>query len=391
MNKFIYPLLVAQFLSVFADNMILFTVIAMVMHTEHIAGWYVPALQSVFLIAFVVLAPWVGVAADTHAKARVLIAANLVKALGTGLLLLNVDPLIAYCVVGIGAAAYSPAKYGILPELAGHQVLVKANSWIEGSTILAMLSGMGVGAVLADASVERALYLALALLLISAAINFILPVTVSKPVIKSSKIMLFYQEICSFMAHPRTRFTVFCGSLFWGAAAAVRVILIAWAPIVLDAHNASDISDLTLFLALGIIAGAVVVPRLIPLEHLRRVRIAAYIMGGLIITLGLVSSVLPARIVLLLMGTAGGIFIVPINAAMQEMGQQSIGSGGAVAMQNFFQNAAMLSTVGLYTLAAAQQVNPIHAFLVLGGTLMLLMLLLMRRMPAHLTQPASPE
>ncbi|MDD1624215.1 MAG: MFS transporter, partial [Methylococcaceae bacterium] len=157
MNKQIYPLLIAQFLSAFADNAILFTVIAMVMQSTQLASWYVPALQSVFLVAFVLLAPWVGGFADHHPKARVLIIANLIKAAGAGLLLLKVEPLLAYGIVGMGAAIYSPAKYGILPELAGHEFLVKANSWIEGSTILAILLGMVIGAKVADFSIQWAL------------------------------------------------------------------------------------------------------------------------------------------------------------------------------------------------------------------------------------------
>ena len=369
MSKHIYPLLVAQFLSAFADNAILFTVIALVMQAAHPPGWYVPALQSVFLVAFVVLAPWVGVIADNHPKSRVLIAANLIKAAGAVLLLLKVEPLLAYCIVGVGAALYSPAKYGILPELAGHNGLVKANSWIEGSTILAILTGMVVGAKVADASITWALIGTIVLFIVSAATTLFLPARVGKHAPSGPKIPLFYREVRDFLSLPRSRFAVLGASLFWAAAACVRVVIIAWAPIVLQMHNASDIANLTLFLALGIIAGSAVVPRLIPLEQLRRARIPAYAMGLLIIALGLTDALWPARLVLFLMGTAGGMFIVPINAALQELGQLSIGSGGAVAMQNFFQNAAMLLSVGSYTLASAQQATPIATLYVLGGAM----------------------
>ncbi|MCK5729398.1 MAG: MFS transporter, partial [Methylococcales bacterium] len=152
MNRQIYPLLVAQFLSAFADNAILFTVIAMVIQSNELAPWYIPALQSVFFIAFVIFAPWVGTIADNYPKSRVLILANVIKAAGALLLVMNIEPLIAYCIVGIGAALYSPAKYGILPEIAGREVLVKANSWIEGSTIFAIIFGMVIGAKVADYS-----------------------------------------------------------------------------------------------------------------------------------------------------------------------------------------------------------------------------------------------
>jgi LPLT family lysophospholipid transporter-like MFS transporter len=347
-------------------------------------------MQSVFLVAFVVLAPWVGTFADNHAKSRVLIIANLIKAAGAGLLLMKVEPLIAYCVVGVGAALYSPAKYGILPELAGHHGLVKANSWIEGSTILAILTGMVVGAKVADYSITLALIGTVILFLISAATTLFLPKKISKTPVTGSKIKLFYQEIRSFLALPRSRFAVLGASMFWAAAASVRVIIIAWAPLVLMSHNASDVADLTLFLALGIIAGSAVVPRLIPLEHLRRVRIPAYCMGLLIMALSFTDAVWPARMVLFLMGTAGGMFIVPINASLQELGQQSIGSGGAVALQNFFQNAAMLLAVGTYTLAASQQVGPIAALLVLGGLLVLATFFVVLHLPEN-SSADSPE
>lgn len=381
MSKHFYPLLIAQFLSAFADNAILFAVIALVMQSGAAASWYVPALQSVFLVAFVLLAPWVGVFADNHAKSRVLIIANLIKAAGAGLLLLKVEPLLAYCLVGVGAALYSPAKYGILPELAGENGLVKANSLIEGSTILAILTGMMVGAKIADQSISIALAGTVLLFVISAIVTLALPCNVSRKSEKSSKILLFWREMRAFLSMPRSRFAVLGASLFWAAAATVRVIIIAWAPLVLLSHNASDVAELTLFLALGIIAGSALVPNLIPLHHLRRARIPAYLMGLLIIGLSLTESVWPARMVLFLMGSAGGMFIVPINAALQDLGQHSIGSGGAVAMQNFFQNAAMLVAVGSYTLAASQQVQPVTALVALGLLLLMATFLVVWHLP----------
>lgn len=366
MNKQIYPLLIAQFLSAFADNAILFTVIAMVLQSTQLAPWYVPALQSVFLVAFVVLAPWVGAFADHHAKSRVLIIANLIKASGAGLLLLNIEPLLAYCLVGVGAAVYSPAKYGILPELAEHHLLVKANSWIEGSTILAILLGMVIGAKVADYSLHWALTGTIALFLTSAVVTLFLPVSISKKPQQGSNIIRFYRQIRQFFITPRSRFAILGASLFWSAAATIRVIIIAWAPLVLMSKNASEIAELTLFLAIGIIVGAALVPKLIPLELLRRARIPAYLMGIFILALSYTEAIWPARCVLFFIGICGGMFIVPINAALQELGQQSIGSGGAVALQGFFQNLAMLAAVGSYTYAATQGIDPVNAMLTLG-------------------------
>lgn len=368
MNKSFIALLMAQFLSAFADNAILFTVIALVMHAPDAATWYIPALQSSFLIAFVILAPWVGTLADNFPKSRVLIAANLLKACGAGLLLLNVEPLIAYAIVGGGAAIYSPAKYGILPELVKHDELVKANSWIEGSTILAILLGMVMGAKVADASIQGALIGTIGLFLLSSVFASLLKQT---PAVKkestASVLREFYAQIRQFFTTPRARFVILGGSLFWASAATLRVILVAWSPLVLDLHSATEIAQLTLFLAVGIIIGSAIVPRLIPLEHLRRARFAAYGMALLIMALSFAETIGAARGILLLIGTMGGIFIVPINAALQELGQQTIGSGRAIALQGFFQNIAMLLAVGSYSVAAAQQVNPIIAMLSLGG------------------------
>ncbi|MGR9013426.1 MAG: lysophospholipid transporter LplT [Gammaproteobacteria bacterium] len=380
MNKQIYPLLIAQFLSAFADNAILFTVIAMVMQSTQLAGWYVPALQSVFLIAFVVLAPWVGGFADNHPKSRVLIIANLIKASGAGLLLCNVEPLIAYCVVGVGASIYSPAKYGILPELAGHAFLVKANSWIEGSTILAILLGMMIGAKVADYSIAWALTGTIVIFIVSALITMALPVRVLEHK-TGSGINAFWQQISSFFITPRSRFAILGGSLFWASAATLRVIIVVWAPLVLLSKNATEIAELTLFLAIGIIAGSALVPRLIPLEHLRRARIPAYLMAVFIMALSLTETVWPARFTLFFIGMMGGMFIVPVNAALQELGQQSIGSGSAVALQGFFQNLAMLLAVGSYTFAAAQKVDPVLAMLVLGLLVLLATFLVSLHLP----------
>ena len=359
MNKNIYPLLIAQFLSAFADNAILFTVIAMVLQSSQLATWYVPALQSVFLIAYVLLAPWVGAIADQHPKSRVLIFANLIKAGGAILLFLNIEPLLAYAIVGAGAAIYSPAKYGILPELAEHNFLVKANSWIEGSTILAILLGMVIGAKVADYSIQAALFGIIIIFLISAAVTLLLPSVSAREPSSGPRIAEFTQQIRQFFVTSRSRFAILGASLFWATAATLRVILIAWAPLVLLSKNASEIAELTLFLAIGIIAGSALVPRLIPLEHLRRARFAAYLMSLFIIFLSFTDTVWNARAALFVIGTAGGMFIVPINAALQEIGHRTIGSGGAVAMQNFFQNVAMLLAVGSYTLAASMNVSPV--------------------------------
>ncbi|PPD48415.1 MAG: lysophospholipid transporter LplT [Methylobacter sp.] len=366
MNKHIYPLLIAQFLSAFADNAVLFTVIAIVMQSTHAESWYIPAVQSAFTIAYVFLAPWAGEIADTHAKPKILMLANLVKASGAGLLLFNIEPILAYSVVGIGAAIYNPVKYGILPELAEYDYLVKANSLMEGSTILAILLGMLAGAKLADYSIHWALASCMGLFMISALATLFLPKGEIKKAVSGSKIIAFSREIRQFFTLSGSAFAILGGGLFWLAAATLRVILIAWAPLVLLTKNTTEIAQLTFFLAIGIIVGSAIVPRLIPLEKIRRARFPSYLMGLGVIALSLTESVWPARTALLVIGMMGGMFIVPVNAVLQELGKESIGSGRAVALQGFFNNLAMLLGVGCYTFAAANDTGPIIGMMALG-------------------------
>jgi len=381
MSNGIYFLLVAQFLSAFADNALLFTVIAMVMQGGHTGGWYVPALQSAFLVAFVLLAPWVGHFADRRPKPRVLIIGNALKAFGTSLILSGIEPLLAYAIVGAGAAVYGPAKYGILPELVGHQSLVKANGLIEGSTIVAIVLGTVVGGQLADASVKTALLLVLLMFIGSAAVTLLLPRISARGVETGPALAGFIGKLRGFFTTARARFSMLGASLFWATAATLRVLLVAWAPLVLLMKNAGEIAELTLSLAMGIVAGAALVPRLIPIECLRRARLAGYVMGALIILLAGIESLWPARFILFAIGVAGGMFVVPINAALQEIGHRSIGSGGAVAIQNFFENVAMLLAVGLYTFASSQGAHPVPTIGVLGTSAMVATLVVSWHLP----------
>jgi len=366
MNRGVFALLLAQFFSAFADNAILFTVIAIVLQAGQIDGWYIPALQSAFLVAFVVLAPWVGPYADRHSKPKVLIFGNLFKAIGVLLIIFSVEPIIAYAVIGIGAAVYGPAKYGLLPEMVGHEQLVKANGWIEGSTIFAIILGTVVGASLADWSVQGSLICIFVIYLFSIGVTFLIPALPARGSASASALPNFMHMMRGFFTTSRARFSMLGASLFWGASAVLRVLLVAWAPIVLHTKSASDVAELTLFLAIGIIAGATLVPRLIPIEYLRRARMAAYMMGGFIILLSFMDMLWPSRLVLFCIGISGGLFVVPINAALQEIGHKSIGSGGAVAIQNFFENLAMLIAVGSYTYATAYGALPVVSILVLG-------------------------
>jgi len=366
MTRGLLALLVAQFLSAFADNAILFTLVAMVLQADNIGNWYVPALQGSFLLAFVLLAPWVGPLSDRYPKPQVLIAGNLIKLAGVLLLLSGVEPLLAYALVGLGAALYSPAKYGILPEMVDTESLVRANAWVEATTIAAIVLGTVAGAAVADRSLLLALSLIGGLYGLSLTATLLIPPLAARGATLEHALPEFVRMVPVLWRNARARFALLGGSLFWGSAALLRVALVAWAPLVLVTRSASDIADLTLFLAIGVILGSSTAPRLIPLSKLLRVRYVALTMGLLIVVFGMVDTVWLARLALLAIGIAGGLFVVPVNATVQDEGHHSVGSGHAVAIQNFFQNLAMLISVGAYALLLANNVSVITVISGLG-------------------------
>ena len=382
MNRNVHLLLAAQFLSAFADNALLFTAIALVLHSAHLAAWYIPALQASFLVAFVIFAPWVGVVADRHSKVWVLFGANGIKALGAGLLMLGVDPLAAYAVAGIGAAFYGPAKYGILPELLGRERLVAANGLIEGTTILAIVSGALAGGSAADRSVPLALVVVIACSLAPALIVLGMTRTPIRITQRLPAVRCFAGMTRTLLSTSRALFATLGVTLFWSSAAVLRIMVVAWAPVVLALRSTEDIAALTLFSAIGVALGAFIAPRLIPLDKLRRARVAAYGMGICIILLAITDALWPARLALLVAGIAGGIFVVPVNATLQEIGHRTLGAGGAVAVQQFFENLGMLAATGVYAYAAGQGADPMLSLLTLGVLVMLATTLVSWHLPA---------
>jgi len=385
MNPDMKKLLVAQFLTAMADNAILFVAVAMVMQGALTGDWYIPALQGCFLIAFVIFAPWVGSFADTYAKPKVLMWANVIKGVGTLMMLTGIEPLLAYAVVGMGAAAYSPAKYGILPELNHDDAgLMKSNSWVEGSTIVAILLGTVVGAKIADASIMLALVFVLGMYVLSALAAVWMsnmPAAHAKSGVNVFK--SFKTTALTLLATPRARFSTLSVSLFWASAITLRLIIIAWAPAVLLLTTSEEISLLTLFIALGIACGALLAPKIIPMQHLRRARFAAYGLGLSVLALMLVDDLNTARFLLFIAGICGGLFVVPINAVLQDIGHKTVGSGHAVAVQHFFENFAMLIAVGLYTWAVSANIPATTSMLVLGGFIMVATIFIALNLPKN--------
>lgn len=390
MSRGIQVLVGAQFLTALADNALLFTAIAMLLSAPR-GDWYVPALQGAFLVAFVVLAPWAGPFADRQPKPRVLLAGNLLKAAGAGLMFVGVEPMAAYALVGTGAAVYSPAKYGILPELVGEDRLVRANGVIEGSTIVAIVLGTVVGARLADYSVTLALAAVMGCYVTSAVATFGLPRLAAADRGAEAGVPMFVARTRALLGVATARFSILGNSLFWASAAVLRLLLVAWAPAVLGAASASEVADLTLFLALGIVGGALLAPRLVPIRRLRRARLAAYVMGVAILAFSLTSAAWPARAVLVAIGVCGGLFLVPINAALQNIGHRSIGSGRAVALQSFFENFAMLCGVGLYTVSVGLGARPVSSIVAVGVFVLIATFVVSWHLPPDEVREISPR
>src|SRR6195952_3042730 len=156
MKKGFYTIMAAQFFSSLADNALLVAAIEM-LKTTNAPSWHIPALGPMFALFYVILAPFLGAFADAVPKGRVMFFANGIKAVGCLLMLVGGHPLIAYAVVGLGAAAYSPAKYGILTELLPNSQLVKANGWIEGLTITSIILGVLLGGQLVGPTISGVL------------------------------------------------------------------------------------------------------------------------------------------------------------------------------------------------------------------------------------------
>lgn len=349
--------MLAQFLSALADNALLFVAIALV--TQNGLGpAYVPLLQEFFVFAFIILAPFVGPLADSVPKGRVMLLANGMKFLGAGAMYAGLHPLLAYAMVGAGAAAYSPAKYGILGELVSPAHLVKANGMMEGSTIVAILTGVVLGGSLANHSIPLALLVVIGCYLGAAIINLFIPRLPPKHPIATLRAgaMLrdFWHAVKTLLRHPDARFSLLGTSLFWGSGSTLRLLLVAWVPVTLGATGTDIPALLNAVVAIGVAIGAGLAARFIPLQRYYRVLPAGILLGMLVCLLALLQELPTVVIVLVAIGACGGFFVVPLNAALQSCGHHTVGAGHAIAVQNFMENLAMLGMVGLYTALIAQ-------------------------------------
>lgn len=385
MNRVFYIILSAQFLSALADNALLFAAIGLLVFFQA-PDWHTPLLQEVFVIAYIVLAPMVGPFADALPKGRVMFISNAIKFGGCVVMLAGLHPLFAYAIVGIGAAAYSPAKYGILTELLPPSKLVVANSWMEGATVAAIVLGAIVGGALINPTVAEkwlaavgmshalvapkfAITLITLLYLTAALVNLFIPrLPIDHRLPKKSVAFVlhdFWHDFLLLWKDPLGQVSLAVTTLFWGVGATLRLLIIAWAALNLR-YGLDQATQLTAVTALGIAIGAAFAGKWVKLEESIHAIPAGIILGGIPILLIWVESLIPACLLLLLLGIVSGYFVVPMNALLQHRGHLLMGAGHSIALQNFNENIGILLMIGGYTLMVKAGWHIYHVILTFG-------------------------
>lgn len=379
MTRGIACLIAAQFVSGLADNALLIVAMARLADMGR-SAWLAPLLKAVFTLAYVLLAPWVGALADRWPKARVMLAANGLKALACALMALAIDPLLAFALAGVGAAAYSPAKYGLVTELSPPEQLVYANGWLEVTTVGAIILGTALGgwlvgpwlladgarhmghALPVDSPLGAAILLVLALYALAAGLNLLIPSSGARPHAMqpsfSALLTRFAQAQRTLWRDAQGGLSLGVTTLFWGAGATLQFVVLVWAQ-----HNLglslSHAAYLQGVVAIGIGVGALAAGRWVRLHQAPRVLPLGVLMGACVPLLTLVHSVGVAAPLLATVGALAGFFVVPMNALLQHRGQQLLGAGESIAVQNFNENLSVLAMLGAY--AALQMTGwPLH-------------------------------
>jgi len=373
MKRGFFTIMSAQFFSSLADNA-LFVAAVQLLRSHHAPQWQQAALVPMFALFYVVLAPFVGAFADSMPKGRVMLISNFIKVAGCLFMLFGTHPLLAYAVVGLGAAAYSPAKYGILTELLPASQLVKANGWIEGLTIGSiilgvLLGGQLVGPLIAplllaldipfittniDTPPEAAILVLIFVYLLAAGFNTHIPLTgvLMRPLPKHLHSLLpdFWSCNIRLWRDRLGQISLAATTLIWGVAGNLRFIVLAWAAAALG-YSVTQASALQGVVAIGMAAGAVAASMRMRLEDGPRVITLGIGMGLLIILLIFINNVWLAAPFLILLGALGGFLVVPMNALLQHRGHNLMGAGRSIAVQNFNEQTCILVLGALYSLS----------------------------------------
>ena len=371
MKRGFYTIMSAQFFSSLADNALLVAAIEM-LRTSGAPAWHVPALTPMFALFYVLLAPFVGAFADAVPKGKVMFISNAIKVVGCLMMLFGTHPLLSYAIVGLGAAAYSPAKYGILTELLPNSQLVKANGWIEGLTIMSIILGVLLGGQLVglamsqhllsfdlpmlstgvDTAPEAAISVIVFLYVAAAMFNLRIPRTEAplQPLAHGLPGLVRDFSSCNarLWSDKLGQISLATTTLFWGVSGNLRVIVFAWAAAALG-YTTTQASSLVGVVAIGTAAGAIVASVRMRLDQATSVMPLGIAMGVLVIGLNFITNAWVAAPFLIMLGAIGGYLVVPMNALLQHRGHNLMGAGRSIAVQNFNEQACILGLGAFYT------------------------------------------
>ena len=404
MNRGFYTIMAAQFFSSLADNALLIAAIAL-LADMHAPAWMTPMLKLFFVLSYVVLAAFVGAFADAFPKGKVMFITNLIKVVGCAMMFFTVHPLIAYAVVGFGAAAYSPAKYGILTELLPPEKLVAANGWIEGLTVGSIILGTVLGGALVnpriasallavdipaldfvDTPTEAALCVITVIYLIAAVFNLNIPDTGARYAHQQHNplklIVDFAGCFTTLWKDKLGQISLAVTTLFWGAGATLQFIVLKWAEKSL--HMPLDkAAILQGVVAVGVALGAIGAARFVPLKKSLTVMPLGIAMGLVVMAMTTVTSVWVAYPLLIIIGALSGYFVVPMNALLQHRGHVLMSAGHSIAVQNFNENLSVLGMLVLYALMVKINMNVNIVIIIFGVFVASIMYLIMRRHAAN--------
>ncbi len=388
MKRGFYTIMAAQFFSSLADNA-LFVAAVELLKTSGAPKWQPAALVPMFALFYVVLAPFVGAYADARPKGRVMFVSNAIKVVGCLMMLFGSHPLMAYAIVGLGAAAYSPAKYGILTELLPASQLVKANGWIEGLTISSIILGVLLGGQLVshavsrhllafdfpgfstsiDTAPEAAIATLIFLYVIAAWFNLRIPATgvEMRPMPRNKLELLpdFWSCNSALWRDKLGQISLATTTLFWGVSGNLRYIVLAWSAAALG-YSTTQASSLVGVVAIGTAVGAILASMRMRLDQAPLVMPLGIAMGVLVILMNFIHNVWVAAPFLILLGGLGGFLVVPMNALLQHRGHNLMGAGRSIAVQNFNEQACILSLGAFYSLSTGMGLSAFGAITAFG-------------------------
>jgi len=382
MKRGFFTIMGAQFFSSLADNALLIAAIAQLLELDGPA-WMVPLLKFFFTVSYVALAAFVGAFADAIPKGRVMFITNTIKIAGCVMMFFTdfvqfagipgyALVLAAYAVVGFGAAAYSPAKYGILTELLPPERLVAANGWIEGLTVASIILGTVLGGALispriaslllaidvphldtgVETPAEAAIIIIAAIYVIAAIFNLFIPDTGARYGRQQTNPLLLMRDfyICFTMLWKDKlgQISLSVTTLFWGAGATLQFLVLHWAAVHLGLplDKGAVLQGIT---AVGVALGAVIAGRFISLKQAMNVLPAGVAMGLVVVTMIFVTSMPIVYTLLIVVGSMAGFFVVPMNALLQHRGYVLLSAGHSIAVQNFNENISILLMLAIYS------------------------------------------